>query len=54
MLSKDKFIQFKSLKAVARGLQFKYFCHRGGRFLAKFDSKVEEATVNDRVINAAP
>ena len=95
MLSKDKFIQFKSLKAVARGLKFKYFWHRGGRFLAKFrdgvasqliktaadlqaiamslgatkqkssdsinhnginkslDSKVEEATANDRVINAA-
>ena len=36
MLSKDKFIQFKCLKAVARGLKFKYFWHRGGRFLAKF------------------
>ena len=96
MLSKDKLIQFKSLKAVARELKFKYFWHRGGRFLAKFrdgvasqliktaadlqtiamslgdtkqkssdsinhnginkslDSKVEEATANDRVINAAP
>ena len=95
MLSKDKFIELKSLKAVARGLKFKYFWHRGGRFLTKFrdgvasqliktaadlqaiamslgatkqkssdsinhngvnkslDSKVEEATANDRVINAA-
>ena len=95
MLSKEKYIQFKSLKAVARGLKFKYFWHRGGRFLAGFrdgvasqliktaadlqaiamslgdtkqkssdsinhnginkslDRKVEEATANDRVINAA-
>ena len=36
MLSKDKFIQFKSLIAVARGIKFKYFWHRGGRFLAIF------------------
>ena len=96
MLCKDKFIQFKRLKAVARGLQFKYFWYRGCRFLTKvrdgvasqliktaaglqaiamslgvtkqkssdsinhnginksLDSKVEEATANDRVINAAP
>ena len=35
MLRKDEFAQYKSLKAVARGLHFKYFWHRGGRFLAK-------------------
>ena len=35
MLSRKKFVQYRSLKAVARGLQFKYFWHRGGRFLAK-------------------
>ena len=35
MLSREKFVQYRSLKAVARGLQFKYFWHRGGRFLAK-------------------
>ena len=35
MLSKEKFAQYRSLKAVARGLKFKYFWHRGGRFLAK-------------------
>ena len=35
MLNREKFVQYRSLKAVARGLQFKYFWHRGGRFLAK-------------------
>ena len=35
MLSKHKFAQYKGLKAIARGLRFKYFWHRGGRFLAK-------------------
>ena len=35
MLSKNKYAQFRSLKVVARGLDFKYFWHREGRFLAK-------------------
>ena len=35
MLSKNKFAQYKGLKAIARGLRFKYFWHRGGHFLAK-------------------
>ena len=35
LLSKNQFNQFKQLKAVARGLGFKYTWHRGGHFLVK-------------------
>ena len=46
MLSKNKFSQFKSLKVVALGLDFKYFWHRGGRFLAKLRDREISQLIN--------
>ena len=35
LLNKNSFLEFQSLKEIARGLGFKYIWHRGGRFLVK-------------------